>query len=213
MSETIGIILSIIIYYAYAKNRSRKYKITLTVIIFVLIFITASVCGLLRIHDKWWAGLFFIPLATFLGVFISLMFVPYSIKEILREENIKDYYSTLNNNMKLFDLAKLDIPYSEFEKSIPLLKNILYAFSSSKDVTNQMFNYLYLIQLNEYNDINYVKGMINGMFDVFAEENKYLLQQLNEYSDIKRICFNLFMPVIYFQILEKKSDLFNIYGL
>jgi hypothetical protein len=51
-------------------------------------------------------------------------------------ESIKDYYSVLDSDLTLSELEKLNIPQEEYERSIGLLKKVLWNFSRDVDTVD-----------------------------------------------------------------------------
>ena len=208
----IGCCIATLVASWYMMGRSRKFKIMFIVVSAVLFIAVILLFGYFGIFDEWYVQLFVPPSVVFISAFISLFFSPYNPYEIEKYEKIKDYHSAYGDDAYISELEKLNISEKEFEHNIKLLKNVLYAFSSSKQTPYYMFGrlmpiYGFMARTPDCSDFGVLRHIIDETFDEVMKDNTYLKNSLKRYPRTKEIVFNLSVPIIVYVIKEETNNL------
>ena len=137
---------------------------------------------------------------------------------------IKDYYSVLDDNSTLSELAKLNVSQEEFGSATELLKKTLWNFSrdvdtvdligktilsmcdSLSDNPNAEMGFFNICEMfggyKPNSDINTLKSYINEIFAEYEEQEYYIKRLPKTKEDV----FNLSVPILAYA-LKEKSDL------
>lgn len=196
----IGIGISITLIQIAYKRRSFKYKILLYSICIIL-------CSIILITTKlgWW-NIILLPLCTSMGIFISLLILPFTVKEAVevtkREAKCLDIYSKLKDDDIIGKTEVFGIK-QEYERDI---QKLLYAITRSKKLTTQ-------ILVNLYTKIYYPISTITK-----KELKNHIIESINkvlignnifenfekESGDIYKEIFNIYLSIL--QIHEEATD-------
>jgi hypothetical protein len=201
MAIIIGIILSILLLVIKQSGRVLKFKIlsfSICAILCLIILITTNL--------GWWYTII-LPLITFVGIFLSLFILPFTVEESIENSvvQITDIYSMLADNDQIGKIQNIGFK-QVYERQ---LGKLLYAFTSSVDDSNKILK-------NLYSEIYYpsskitkekISNHIHNSLDSVINGNKYLEQSLLKSANIYKQVFNIFVCIL--QINEEATDNLN----
>ncbi|WP_346863935.1 hypothetical protein [uncultured Draconibacterium sp.] len=195
----ISLVLSVLILLVKQRGRSIKFRI-------LSFLICAIICTtLILLTDLGWWNVVVLPVCTFIGIFVSLIISPLTVKEAYSGKSFKvnDYYNELPNGEQI---GTINYYYGFKQGYERLLNKILYAFTSS-NVDAQR------IMQNLYSNIYYPSSKISketlvnhihtSLDDVINGSN-YLIQMKINNPNIYEYVFNLFICIL--QINEEATD-------
>lgn len=195
----IGSVISILILLVKQRGRNIKFRVLSFLICFISCFTLLILTNL-----EWW-NVIVLPACTFVGIFISLIISPLSVKEAFHSipYKINDYYSELPNGEQI---GTINYYYGFKQGYERFLKKILYAFTSSNEDTDR-------IMQNLYSNIYYPSSKIlketlvshiHKSLDKVINESNYLTQMKINNPNIYAHVFNLFICIL--QINEEATD-------
>lgn len=202
MTPTIlGIIISVVFLVIKNKGRNIKFKIlsySICIIFCLRILFTTNL--------GWW-NVIVLPFSTCIGLFISLVIKPFTVKEAVKTRNVYclDVYSKLKDD----DIIGKTETYGLKQTYERDLKKILFAFTSSNRDTEKILFNLYTRIYYPVSTIikkeleNHVKNSINKV----VIGNRYLEKSLEKSQTIYKEIFNTFLSIL--QIHEIATDNIN----
>jgi uncharacterized protein (TIGR02145 family) len=201
--RAIGIGISITLIQFACKKRSSKYKILLYSICIIL-------CSILLITTNlgWW-NIILLPVCTLIGTFISLLILPFTVKEAVeitkRKAKCLDIYSKLKDDDII---GKTETYGIEEEYESDMINLLLTLTRSNVNTTKIIFN-LYLKKYCPISTItkkelkNHVKESINkvlmekNIYENFAGESEIIYKEI----------FNLYLSILQIhEEIKQKSE-------
>jgi hypothetical protein len=155
--------------------------------------------------DWGWWYVILLPACTFIGVFLSLIISPLTLKEAFnsRAFEINDYYNKLSEGEQIGIIKT----YYGFKQGYErLLKRNLYAFTSSNNDTIKIMQNLYS---NIYYPLSKTSKEtlvihVHKSLDKAIDESVYLTLMKRDNPNIYEFVFNIFICIL--QINEEATD-------